>query len=47
MVIEYVHFLAETCGEMLERMERRPPPTGLDLERLDKIAAGRKRRVVY
>ncbi|HTD65034.1 MAG TPA: antitoxin VapB family protein [Candidatus Limnocylindria bacterium] len=40
------HFFTpcDTAGELLDAMERMPPPRGLNLELLDQVMKDRKRR---
>ena len=35
---------ANTCGELLDWMEKTPPPAGLNLDLLDRAMKDRKRR---
>ena len=44
VVLEYLGSPADTAGELLERFERRPPPEGLNLKRMETYLKQRGRR---
>jgi predicted CopG family antitoxin len=44
VVLEHLGPPADTCGELLEVMEQRPAPKGLDVERMDAYLKSRGRR---
>jgi hypothetical protein len=44
VVLQYLAPPADTCGELLDRLEKAPPPAGLNLERLDEHLKQRGKR---